>query len=1162
MLDNGYSLARVELLNWGNFHGYQKFSLHEPATDGLLFAPHPASAILGVNGSGKSTLIDALMVALLPFEGSIKLGVTNDVEAGAGGGRTIRDYVLGKHSSNSSVVSDPEAIFGRKEGCAFVVLNFVHNRHPGRVLTLGRAWWFQNYKVSETQLAFVSYDRHGVQDFCPGGKTPATVKAFRQYVKTELPSVQIFETMQNYFTTLSQALGRVSRDDFKILNRAFFVKSISNIDQFIRENMLIEQESPNLDRLMENVRNGQEIAHTIEICEEKLSAVTRILRELKKLCECVDARLVVDRRLRLLSLHREWREWRDLLRQRDELSRASQELSVRLPAARRDAAAGADLAQRAQERLQGDDSESRVAALDREAKALEEMQAIRRRAWEKWRERAKSLAMKLPLEAGAWPRFLLESEARIEESREKVATIAQEMEDIRSRRFALDVSSREIRDELQHIAQNGTLIPRELHALREAAIRDLRLEPRDLMFVGELLQVRRESLASRVAVESVLFPIARNLLCHPAALQTFTRWLDEQGLRADVTVKRISDDELEVDVESAEYASDASVLACLEMRPESKHPFSGYLWKWLRDSFDYEIVDLKRFRTSDGKLVTREGLVKKDQRTMRKLKKGFPFSLGWDNEDTIARLSSELGRLNSEHSGLTSKLTELSEEMAKAEDRIRFLQDIRDGHQDIMLIEADDVRLQALALERARMLEANPDLQALRDEVRDAEARARGLAQGVFRLESDLESKTQLLTQVTSLIPAREAALKLSKAYQEMRVDLGGESDLESALVEVDRQIQDKGQSRLQIQADLEEELQKIDLARSRALTQASVQMGRYRDSYSDPNLPYEIASDLPAAVLYREWGAAERRLRETELPGAQDKWGKFFNQILVDSVKDTINEIKSRIHEIGETIRSINDVLKLTNFEDLVHEQRYLRIEAQTSEDERIRKFRKSMGDVERTLTPTMRLDIQDKSREVMTALSPFVESFQKDPAYRAYSTDVRNHFQFSVQSLRRGALAEDDAIVEVFSGARRDAKSSAQTTQLAYALLASCLAYRFRFHDPVAGADTPRLIILDEFGGKFDNEKPREILKLLEKMGFQSILVSPMSKADLLADGISHLVLVHKVSASRSKVQSYQLASKEDYDRLLASSRADVEVKSMELKSVAEPTVQRMEA
>jgi uncharacterized protein YPO0396 len=309
-----------------------------------------------------------------------------------------------------------------------------------------------------------------------------------------------------------------------------------------------------------------------------------------------------------------------------------------------------------------------------------------------------------------------------------------------------------------------------------------------------------------------------------------------------------------------------------------------------------------------------------------------------------------------------------------------------------------------------------------------------------------------------------------------------------------------------------------------------------YRNQFNDPDLPYDLGRDLEFEKFLNDWKKAEARLVQTELPTAQEKWRKFFDQVLLDAVKNMINEIKSRLHEVEETIQSINQVLKLTNFEDLIQEQRYLNIHVEAADDERIRKFRRRMVEVEKTLSPVMRAQVEQQSQAIMTVLNQFVEDFQKDPGYRAFATDVRNHFQFSVRSVRRAqAEGESDQVVEAFSGARKDAKSSAQTTQLAYALLASCLAYRFHFHDPVAGADTPRLIILDEFGGKFDNEKPKEIVKLLDKMGFQSLLISPMSKADLLAEYLNHFVLVHKVSASQSKARSYRLNSREDYQQLI---------------------------
>jgi uncharacterized protein YPO0396 len=261
-----------------------------------------------------------------------------------------------------------------------------------------------------------------------------------------------------------------------------------------------------------------------------------------------------------------------------------------------------------------------------------------------------------------------------------------------------------------------------------------------------------------------------------------------------------------------------------------------------------------------------------------------------------------------------------------------------------------------------------------------------------------------------------------------------------------------------------------------------------------------------------------------------------------MDSVKDTINEIKAKLYEIENSIVSINEVLKMTNFEDLPTEKRYLQINIQTSQDERIRKFRRQMQEVEKLLGPQIRTNVETQSDYIMQTLLPFVDGLQKDLNYRNYVTDVRHHFIFKVNSLRRG-VGEDDLIVETFTGSRNDAKSSAQTTQLAYTLLASCLAYRFKFHDPVYGQDTPRLLILDEFGGKFDNEKPKDILRLLARMGFQSLLVSPMSKADLLADNINQLILVYKVSASHSKTQSHTIFSRADYDQLLESAKIKID-------------------
>ena len=55
-IEPGFRLDRVELLNWGTFHG-----------DVQTFEPNGGWALLiGDNGSGKSTAIDALGTVLVP----------------------------------------------------------------------------------------------------------------------------------------------------------------------------------------------------------------------------------------------------------------------------------------------------------------------------------------------------------------------------------------------------------------------------------------------------------------------------------------------------------------------------------------------------------------------------------------------------------------------------------------------------------------------------------------------------------------------------------------------------------------------------------------------------------------------------------------------------------------------------------------------------------------------------------------------------------------------------------------------------------------------------------------------------------------------------------------------------------------------------------------
>ncbi|HEY8270684.1 MAG TPA: ATP-binding protein, partial [Pseudobdellovibrionaceae bacterium] len=307
MLEKGHSLIRVEMLNWGNFTGYQEAVFRDQMNLGPLFAPPPASTILGVNGSGKSTLIDGIMIGLLPFDNLLKLGVTNDYEKGAAGGRSMTDYVLGKYASTTGKENkNLSNVYNRESGCSVLQLCLQNNHSPASYISAGLIWWYSNYQIQD-RLLYITQKDMRVKDYCGAAMNlPKNGKKFKETLMEKYPSSQIFDTAQSYFSTLSTLLGGITKEDLKIFNRAFYVKSIENIDHFVRENMLIEEPNENLEILLENVANGNEITQQIAKCRDKIQESEKILNEFSHLQKVLDKLEQLEKERSFLRLFQQW----------------------------------------------------------------------------------------------------------------------------------------------------------------------------------------------------------------------------------------------------------------------------------------------------------------------------------------------------------------------------------------------------------------------------------------------------------------------------------------------------------------------------------------------------------------------------------------------------------------------------------------------------------------------------------------------------------------------------------------------------------------------------------------------------------------------------------------------------------------------------------------
>lgn len=1119
--------------NWGNFTGYQKFNVRGQGL-GTLFAEPSSSAILGVNGSGKSTLIDGFMIVLLPFEKSLKLGVTNDVETGSSGGRSVKDYVLGKYAAmGSHSEAKHEEVYSRKTGCSIFLLNFGHASVPDRQLSVGRLWWYREGRVLDNSIFFISHKDLSINDLCVKGEVPTSAKSFKEDVAKKISGFDTYETAEAYFSSLSACLGGVKKDDLKLLNRAFYVKSISNIDPFIRENMLVESESPHLDILLQNVRNGQEIAETIKICENKIELIKGVLRHLERMQEVSLSRESIRKELDILSLYPDWREIEVLKNEMMDLENKVKLAELQLPELESDAKSVEQRYQQTQVLLAKNSSYQNLQLIEERLKTIQEKIATLATQKERMERLLKDVALKSPKALEDVPALFQRVGQKNEELKSEKSQIDAEIMRHLSEKESVLRKSEELKAELQHLQNNKSLIHPDIYHVKTRACEDLGIPKSHLMFVGEILNISKENNKFRRAIESVLNPISKNLLCHPDSLEKLTKWLNSRSLARTVVVKRIQKDELQP--HKVKNRSARSILNYVDLLSREQNMFHDYLQKWLEEAFDYQVVDVKEFHREKGKLVTVEGLVKSDERTMKKLKADLRFTIGWDPEERIEEVIADLQEQQKQFNQHANELHSLENKKDVLAKKLHQLEEVgQETHFEYLSLPKFKEQQMQLKQDEQQLREKNRDLDKLNEDLEQLRSLLEEKNQAYHEVHADLKISKKAYEDRAKILPEREKVFSQTPLVRALFADSEKLEPIFAYLVGVDEKI-GKGGTYSGLQSSLSEKIENLSTQRESASKQATTVLEKYKNHFNDPNLSYKIP-DGDITDFANEWKATLDYLEATELYSAKDRFKEFFDRILIDSIKATVNEFKSQEQEIQKNISSINEVLKLTNYEVLPDEERYLQIISGTSPDERIQRFRTKLRKIESVLAPTLRLQAENLSEDLMTPLIAFVEDLQKDSAEKYFVTDVRNHFYFQVHSYQRIA-GGIDVRREEFSGARKDAKSSAQTTQLAYSLLASSLAYRFKFNDPIMGKNTLRCLILDEFGGKFDNEKPRDIVALLEKMGFQPLLVSPMSKADLLADNLSHLVMVHKSSAKESKVCSYPIMTRSEYERVLTA-------------------------
>ncbi|UOF02896.1 SbcC/MukB-like Walker B domain-containing protein [Bdellovibrio reynosensis] len=1139
----GYEISKIELWNFGTYNSYQKIPLSN-IQPGSLADLRSHVMFTGKNGSGKSTLMDLIWIALLPDERLLRLGVVETAspegKKSVKGVRSTTDYILGKYLSgdqSESVARKTASPYLRHEGTSAILLTLTH-RETGKSVSIGRFWWYSNHILKNENAFFICRENFSINGgkynlMNPKGTPYESARLFLRGMKSEYDSlVEVTSKGNEYTRQLGEFFGGIESDDIVLLMKAANAKAIDNVNYFVRDFILSPLKDQAIESLMDRIKETSFLAKKIQDTTAMYELSKQIVEDFDKIEEGFEkqhAGKVKSKLLEIYSLHLE-NESRINQKQVKEIE--IQQCQLVLDQVRPKIKALNDEEMSLAARVNSSDTAMKMREVDSQISLKEQQLDRQNNALRDAKIVAKKVEIEIPTGKDAREKLIAAANSRLatisnvlrDKEESKVKTVIEISRD----QDLLNTAS----DELNYLERNSTSFPKDLYEIKLGMMRDLGIQEKDIMFVGELFMIPSENRNYEKAIKAVFSSIASRLVVHPQYEVEADAWLNRYKNKRRIGIQSLKDFSLSKHVVAA--PAQDSVLDKIKFRDPSESSFYYAVREWLQSDFDVRIVEISEFSKRTNMVVTKEGYVKINAKYRVKHGERIDAPIGWDPEQKRSELLAEVKRLRLEIAKSQKSLETITAVIETETHNRMLLMKLLESGLEFLDIPETELSLKALNEQKEDLSKGDDDYNKAKKlwsacRVRRDEALSLESAQSTLiktynkeieALDGAVAESTRILLKVLDEKVSRGQSLN----------DLFSKDDIDAELTSIKNEVVKSGITFQQFAREFNSEVQNSNS--NGVAPNLYKNLNRYKTSYPNPSLEFDV--NLNSETLFKKkasgWKEHLTYLGDTELPTCHDEWNRVYSTKLWESIRDFIDTHKKSIEKIKEDIETLNSGIRDMKFEKAYLELGY----DDAKDDQRIKEFNRLLDVLEGIFSARFRsLDPKSQADEIDRVLEPF-SKFMADGTKRDFATDPRNHFVFYIKSTFRSASGADEA-TEIFRGSSKDAKSGGQTVQLCYVLLAMALAQKFHFNDPIRGLNTFRFIILDEFADKLDNEKPEGIVKLFGDMGFQAVLLTPYSKVDLLRPMMNKIVSVIKNTDTQ-----HSKAAEIDIDNLSAEERA----------------------
>lgn len=1096
-----WTLQSLQVVNWGGFEGHHEIDFSVDAT-----------LLTGATGTGKSTLLDAIIALMMesnvPFNGASNDNVSG--RARSGEQRNALSYVRGKIDTSRDENNDrqDETLRGRGQSTwSAVAATWINT--DGTQFTALRLYYAPATITSSRDLKthMATY---------PGRFSLAWAEPFAQNtppfhhsrMASAHPGLAFYDAYASFARELHKRLGIGRNGDgasaLRLLARIQAGRQVASVDGLFRDMVLEEPRTyssaneaiehfTHLEASHQQMLTAEDQVKTLRPITDAHADLQRALHE-ERLIDTVQVGAAYD-------APTPWRLW-TLKTQYQMLDTEISTVRRNLDKARSDrdthqgiaATLAAELAENihAQAANGGD-------ALDRLDADLE---TLRQRREETGRARDAFLAAASPLDLDAdSPSGFADAQ---QAAHDFVRDYEQRRTDLRTRGIELGTALHLASENLNtlkarrdYLRARTNLVPERLDTARAHIARELRIDPENLPFVAELVDLDPAHDAWREAAELVMGGFARTLLVDRTTARDFRSRVNALRLRHRINFQFVDTGRQRVDI-------DPPTLAGRLVFKDT--PFTGWLTQHLYKTFDHECVpDPSGFRDDRRRRVTLTGQVQDGDRGAHG-GHGAERILGFSNLDARAQVERDLLAADAA--------------VARAQDAVgcvaleeRALDKTHAAHQAVLAAQwrhidvftaQDD--LDTKIAEKESLLAASDTLATLRRIADDLQTRhIAAIRDGSIAAQDteDLDKRWGDLTEEQDRVSDEVTDLEHRDvpltADQRRRLDNEyANADVTGGLYSSFTAVIEKVRTNLNTQATAA----RREAASHR--TTLTTAFEAFQARWQRPNLGVDVESYPEYQAILddlNEQGLAERRDRFT---AKVVDWSGEDLLRLQQAYYDAQDEIRQRLEPVNAVLASLpfgpnKDRLQLT---------------LTVQEDQTLLKFRKDLRTLASHVTVTIDPSEIDAKFEDLRRFIARIRPAQpgaSEKSQRDHLLDVRRHVHIEARKVDAVTGTPHGPIYDAIGG-----KSGGESQELIAFIVGAALRYRLGDETLPRPAYAP--VFLDEGFVKADSEFAGRAVDAWRGLGFQLIIGAPLDKVTAIEPYMDQGVLVTKDETHRS--------------------------------------------